>query len=123
MLIYVTACVKANQAEQTDAKPVKVWQTTQYANLIRYVPSGIFFARLRANGNLIRNIAFVKASRRMKIQVKILHLKFYPFDVLKLANSTGGRGDTAAANFKTSVTGVIYGLDLPRFLAAISSSS
>ena len=30
------------------------WQKTQYSNLIRYVPSGTFFARLRVNGNLIR---------------------------------------------------------------------
>ena len=32
----------------------KEWQKTQYANLIRYVPSGTYFARLRVNGNLIR---------------------------------------------------------------------
>ena len=30
------------------------WQKTQYANLIRYVPSSSYFARLRVNGNLIR---------------------------------------------------------------------
>ena len=32
----------------------KQWQKTQYSNLIRYVPSGTYFARLRVNGNLIR---------------------------------------------------------------------
>jgi integrase len=32
----------------------KEWQKTQYANLIRYVPSGTYFARLKVNGNLIR---------------------------------------------------------------------
>ena len=36
------------------AKPAKVWQPTQYSNLIRYVPSGTFFARLRVAGKLIR---------------------------------------------------------------------
>jgi integrase len=36
------------------AKPAKVWQPTQYSNLIRYVPSGTFFARLRIAGKLIR---------------------------------------------------------------------
>src|ERR1022692_5087169 len=30
------------------------WQKTQYSNLIRYVPSGTFFARLRVAGKLIR---------------------------------------------------------------------
>jgi hypothetical protein len=31
-----------------------LWQKTQYANLIRYVPSGIYFARFRVKGKLIR---------------------------------------------------------------------
>jgi integrase len=30
------------------------WSTTQYANLIRYVPSGKYYARIRVQGNLIR---------------------------------------------------------------------
>jgi integrase len=36
------------------AKPSKEWQKTSYANLIRYVPSGIYYARLRVKGKLIR---------------------------------------------------------------------
>ena len=32
----------------------KDWQKTQYANLIRYVPSGTYFARFRVRGKLIR---------------------------------------------------------------------
>jgi len=46
--------VKLKTAWQEGAKSGKVWQRTQYANLIRYVPSGTFFARLRVGGNLIR---------------------------------------------------------------------
>jgi integrase len=42
------------QTDQKAAKPGKVWQPTQYSNLIRYVPSGTFFARLRVGGKLIR---------------------------------------------------------------------
>lgn len=30
------------------------WQKTHYANLTRYVPSGVFFARIRVKGKLIR---------------------------------------------------------------------
>jgi integrase len=30
------------------------WQKTQYANLIRYVPSGVYFARVRVGGKLFR---------------------------------------------------------------------
>ncbi len=32
----------------------KDWQKTQYANLVRYVPSGTYYARLRVKGKLIR---------------------------------------------------------------------
>ena len=40
---------------QSPAGPSKAqdWQKTQYANLIRYVPSGTYFARLRVSGKLI----------------------------------------------------------------------
>jgi hypothetical protein len=41
--------------DQSPAGPSKAqdWQKTQYANLIRYVPSGTCFARLRVSGKLI----------------------------------------------------------------------
>ena len=44
---------------RTKARPVtaesdKDWQKTQYSNLIRYVPSGTYYARLRVKGKLIR---------------------------------------------------------------------
>ncbi|MBM3841476.1 MAG: site-specific integrase [Verrucomicrobia bacterium] len=37
-----------------ESNPANHWQKTQYANLIRYVPSGTYFARLRVRGKLIR---------------------------------------------------------------------
>ena len=36
------------------AEPEKDWQKTQYSNLIRYVSSGTYYARLRVKGKLIR---------------------------------------------------------------------
>src|SRR5476649_1544776 len=54
ILKFDTVCMKDKQADQKAAKPGKVWQPTQYSNLIRYVPSGTFFARLRVAGKLIR---------------------------------------------------------------------
>ena len=39
------------------SKPAKSngdWQKTQFANLIRYVPSGTYYARFRVEGKLIR---------------------------------------------------------------------
>jgi len=41
-------------AEPTASSPASVWQKTQFSNLIRYVPSGIYFARFRVRGKLIR---------------------------------------------------------------------
>jgi integrase len=45
-----TVCVKA----QNQTKPDSIWQKTPYANLLRYNPSGKYFARIRVQGKLIR---------------------------------------------------------------------
>jgi hypothetical protein len=37
-----------------DASKKQLWQKTQYANLIRYVPSGTYYARIRIRGKLLR---------------------------------------------------------------------
>jgi integrase len=42
------------QARPETAESDKDWQKTQYSNLIRYVPSGTYYARLRVKGKLIR---------------------------------------------------------------------
>ena len=36
------------------AAPKDLWLKTPYANLVRYVPSGIYFSRIRVQGKLIR---------------------------------------------------------------------
>ena len=46
-----TACMKRKPAEPNRAD---LRQKTQFSNLIRYTPSGTYFARLRVNGKLIR---------------------------------------------------------------------
>lgn len=42
------------KARPETAESDKDWQKTQYSNLIRYVPSGTYYARLRVKGKLIR---------------------------------------------------------------------
>jgi hypothetical protein len=37
-----------------DANPL--WQKTQYANIVRYVPSGTLFARFKVRGKLFRTV-------------------------------------------------------------------
>jgi integrase len=39
---------------ETKTEKHKLWQKTSYANLIRYIPSGIYFLRIRVRGKLIR---------------------------------------------------------------------
>ena len=46
--------MKRNRKQSSAAKPGKVWQKKQYSNLLRYVPSGTYFARIRVGGKLIR---------------------------------------------------------------------
>ena len=41
-------------SEKLSEKSADLWQKTQFANLIRYVPSGVYFARFRVHGKLIR---------------------------------------------------------------------
>jgi integrase len=38
----------------TSDSTAELWQKTQFANLVRYEPSGIYFARIRVHGKLIR---------------------------------------------------------------------
>ncbi len=58
--------MKRNQQDQSGDSN---WQKTQYANLIRYVPSGQFYARIRVKGKLIR-----KSLKTKKISVAKLRL-------------------------------------------------
>jgi len=41
------------EKQKTAPNTARQWQKTQYSNLIRYVPSGTYFARLRVKGKLI----------------------------------------------------------------------
>lgn len=46
--------MKSAQPAQEQSGQDSNWAKTQYANLIRYVPSGTYFARIRVQGKLIR---------------------------------------------------------------------
>src|ERR1022692_4114674 len=45
--------MKAQNGQAEDVDQEKTWQPTQYANIVRHVPSGIYYARLRIKGKLI----------------------------------------------------------------------
>jgi integrase len=51
-LILQSDTVRVTDQQQTESE--SIWQKTPYANLLRYVPSGIYFARIRVQGKLIR---------------------------------------------------------------------
>jgi len=46
--------MKSSKSSSNAGQPENDWQKTQFSNLIRYVPSGTYFARLRVRGKLIR---------------------------------------------------------------------
>src|SRR5208282_1787225 len=54
ILLLYTYPMNEKKAIPASAESVKDWQKTQYANLVRYVPSGTYYARLRVKGKLIR---------------------------------------------------------------------
>jgi hypothetical protein len=41
------------QAKQDQARPASNWQKTSYTNVVRYLPSGVYYARLRVGGKLV----------------------------------------------------------------------
>ena len=64
ILVFDTAGMKGKKADQES-----LWTTTQYANLIRYNPSGKYYARIRVSGKLI-----VKSLKTTSISVAKLRL-------------------------------------------------
>src|ERR1017187_492603 len=64
ILLLYTGAMKRSKSEQTGP-----WLKTSYANLIRYVPSGTYFARIRIQGKLI-----VKSLKTDAISVAKLRL-------------------------------------------------
>ena len=54
ILTLDTDGMKTTKAVSKSANPGKDWQKTQFSNLIRCVPSGDYFARIRVRGKLIR---------------------------------------------------------------------
>lgn len=51
------------------------WQTTQYANLVRYKPSKAYFARIRIGGKLIRRTLKTKVLSVAKLRLGDLKKK------------------------------------------------
>jgi integrase len=72
---------------QSEPSKPKLWQKSQYANLIRYVPSGTYFARIRVAGKLVRR-----------------SLKTTKLSVAKLRLTDFERAERSAVESRESVT-------------------
>jgi len=72
ILLFDTVCMKSRQTETKDATSSK-WQRTQYSNLIRYKPSGKYFARLRVAGKLI--VKSLKTNRLAFAKLRLTDLE------------------------------------------------
>jgi hypothetical protein len=64
--------VKGLSPDQSIAKSRNDWQKTQFANLVRYVPSGTYYARLRVQGKLVRRSLKTKAISVAKLRLSEL---------------------------------------------------
>ena len=53
ILKYYTVRMENNNGQSSTNSQEITWQPTQYANIVRHVPSGIHYARLRIKGKLI----------------------------------------------------------------------
>jgi integrase len=52
--LYTDGVKKSQTAAKDGVEKPKLWQKTSFANLIRYLPSGVYFLRVRVHGQLIR---------------------------------------------------------------------
>ena len=52
ILFFYTCAMKHSKRQPKPDGKKSVWQPTQHSNLIRYVPSGVFYLRARINGKL-----------------------------------------------------------------------
>lgn len=59
---------ESQRQPKSDAKESK-WQKTPFANLVRYVPSGVYFARVRVGGKLIRKSLKTRSKGVAKIKL------------------------------------------------------
>ncbi len=69
ILLLDTGCMNASQPVATAANSSQDWQKTQFANLIRYIPSKTYYARLRVAGKLIRKSLKTKAISVAKLRL------------------------------------------------------
>jgi len=53
ILLYSTARMKRDLPQPGADDRAKTWQATQYSNIVRHVPSQIYYARLRVKGKLV----------------------------------------------------------------------
>jgi integrase len=61
--------VKEKQNQSKSAAPASPWQKTSFANLVRYEPSGTYFARVKVGGKLIRKSLETKVLSVAKLKL------------------------------------------------------
>jgi hypothetical protein len=92
----------------TNAAKSSQWQPTHYSNLIRYVPSNTYFARVRVSGKLIR---------------KSLHTDILSVAKLRLADFVKEEREAAASNDNGSRGKMTFGDCVKLFLDQTDSST
>ena len=99
--------MKQRHTGTNGAKP-SLWQSTQFSNLIRYIPSATYFARVRVGGKLIR---------------KSLHTDILSVAKLRLADFVKEEREAAASNDSGSRGIMTFGDCAKLFLAQTEAST
>ena len=86
LLLFDTARMK--RLEQASLPSEPPWKNTSYANLIRYEPSGTYFARVRVGGKLIRQSLKTKVLTVAKLKLADLEKKAREDEKLNACHST-----------------------------------
>lgn len=92
--------------EKEQASSDSKWQRTQYTNLIRYEPSGVFFARIRVGGKLIWRSLRTKAISVAKLKLADLEREE------RTRREAVVQSDAADTTFQTLLEGFLAELEI-----------
>ena len=65
-----------NTGQEATADQTKTWQSTQYANVVPHVPSGVYYAPLRIKGKLIWRS--LQTERMLIAKLKLADVETWP---------------------------------------------
>jgi len=104
-----------------DSGPESGWQTTPHTNLIRYEPSGTYFARFRVKGKLFRRSSFVASELSSNRRIpRVIDLWRGAWAGVRSSRHEKARVPSGS---RAGLTESVYGVGTFSFAAAFKSCS